>query len=163
MFLARVTGHVVATAKDKTLNGQKLFVVEPLNVRYDEATGRPAALGNTGRAIVALDTVGSPEFSATAEGEASWWLTETRRRVRALTGLASDYLPWVLPRFAPLFELPQLHGVGEMVDEQRQAQAACPGPAINYARPTDAPPCRHCGSIMHFTTGSERLSWRLTL
>ncbi len=32
MFIARVTGHVVATHKDKTLNGQKLFVVEPLNV-----------------------------------------------------------------------------------------------------------------------------------
>src|SRR5437764_6927345 len=61
MFLARVTGHVVATAKDKTLNGQKLFVVEPLNVKYDEATGRPASLGNTGRAIVALDAVGSGE------------------------------------------------------------------------------------------------------
>jgi ethanolamine utilization protein EutN len=61
MFLARVTGHVVATQKDKTLNGQKLFVVEPLNVRYDEASGKPASLGNTGRAIVALDTVGAGE------------------------------------------------------------------------------------------------------
>ena len=61
MFLARVTGHVVATQKDKTLNGQKLFVVEPLNVRYDEASGKPASLGNTGRAIVALDTVGQIE------------------------------------------------------------------------------------------------------
>ena len=55
MFLARVTGHVVATQKDKTLNGQKLFVVEPLNVKYDEATKQPASLGNTGRAIVAID------------------------------------------------------------------------------------------------------------
>src|SRR5438046_1049825 len=60
MFLARVTGHVVATAKDKTLNGQKLFVVEPLNVKYD-ADNRPASLGNTGRAIVALDVVGAGE------------------------------------------------------------------------------------------------------
>ena len=58
MFLARVTGNVVATQKDKTLNGQKLFVVEPLNVKYDAATAEPAALGNTGRAIVALDSVG---------------------------------------------------------------------------------------------------------
>jgi ethanolamine utilization protein EutN len=61
MFLARITGHVVATQKDKTLSGQKLFVVEPLNVRYDEASGKPAALGNTGRAIVALDSVGAGE------------------------------------------------------------------------------------------------------
>ena len=62
MFLARVTGHVVATQKDKTLNGQKLFVVEPLNVRYDDADGtKPASLGNTNRAIVAIDAVGSGE------------------------------------------------------------------------------------------------------
>ena len=60
MFLARVTGHVVATQKDKTLNGQKLFVVEPLNVKYDEANV-PASLGNTGRAIVAIDAVGTGE------------------------------------------------------------------------------------------------------
>lgn len=61
MFLARVTGHVVATQKDKTLNGQKLFIVEPLNVKYDETTKDPASLGNTGRAIVAIDAVGAGE------------------------------------------------------------------------------------------------------
>src|SRR3954471_6601436 len=61
MFIARVTGHVVATAKDKTLNGQKLFVVEPLNVKYDAATSQPSSLGNPGRAIVALDVVGAGE------------------------------------------------------------------------------------------------------
>jgi ethanolamine utilization protein EutN len=61
MFLARVTGNVVATQKDKSLNGQKLFVVEPLNVKYDEHTKAPASLGNTGRAIVALDSVGAGE------------------------------------------------------------------------------------------------------
>jgi ethanolamine utilization protein EutN len=60
MFLGRVTGHVVATQKDKVLNGQKLFVVEPLNVKYDADTN-PASLGNTGRAIVALDVVGAGE------------------------------------------------------------------------------------------------------
>jgi ethanolamine utilization protein EutN len=60
MFLARVTGHVVATQKDKTLGGQKLFVVEPLNVKYDESQ-KPASLGNTGRAIVAIDVVGCGE------------------------------------------------------------------------------------------------------
>jgi ethanolamine utilization protein EutN len=59
MFLARVTGNVVATQKDKTLNGQKLLVVEPLNIKYDEASGKPASLGNTGRAIVAIDVVGA--------------------------------------------------------------------------------------------------------
>ena len=61
MFLARVTGNVVASQKDRSLNGQKLFVVEPLSVKYDEATNQPASLGNTGRAIVALDVVGAGE------------------------------------------------------------------------------------------------------
>jgi ethanolamine utilization protein EutN len=61
MFLGRVTGHVVASQKDKVLNGQKLLVVEPLNVKYDDATGKPASLGNTGRAIVAMDVVGCGE------------------------------------------------------------------------------------------------------
>src|SRR3989440_10448538 len=60
MFLARVTGNVVATQKDKTLNGQKLVIVEPLNVKYDDS-GAPASLGNTGRAIVAIDVVGAGE------------------------------------------------------------------------------------------------------
>lgn len=61
MFLARVTGHIVASHKDKGLLGQKLYVVEPLNVKYDEATKQPAALGSTGRAIVAIDSVGAGE------------------------------------------------------------------------------------------------------
>lgn len=57
MFLARVTGQVVASVKDKTLQGQKLLVVEPLSVKYDDAKS-PASLGPTGRAIVAIDVVG---------------------------------------------------------------------------------------------------------
>lgn len=61
MFLARVTGSVVSSVKDKTLNGQKLLVIEPLNVKYDETTKAPASLGNTGRAIVAIDVVGCGE------------------------------------------------------------------------------------------------------
>ncbi len=61
MFLARVTGHVVATQKDKSLSGQKLLVVEPLNVKYDQAGKTPTSLGNTNRAIVALDSVGCGE------------------------------------------------------------------------------------------------------
>lgn len=61
MFLARITGHVVATAKDKILVGQRLMVIEPLNVRYESGSNVPAALGNTGRAIVAIDAVGCGE------------------------------------------------------------------------------------------------------
>lgn len=61
MFLARVTGHVVATQKEKSLSGQKLLVIEPLNVKFEEGTTKPASLGNTGRALVAVDVVGCGE------------------------------------------------------------------------------------------------------
>jgi ethanolamine utilization protein EutN len=60
MFLAKVTGTVVASVKDKTLNGQKLVVVEPLSVKYDDKQS-PATLSATGRAIVAIDVVGCGE------------------------------------------------------------------------------------------------------
>jgi len=95
MFLARVQGHIVATAKDPGIHGKKLLMVEPLKVRYDDphaaansggstsgdttsggtASGGTASGGTasgdtnsgggafepTGRAIVALDTIGAGE------------------------------------------------------------------------------------------------------
>ena len=67
MFLGRVKGHVVATVKDRSVNGQKLLIIEPLKVAYDD----PASAGSentgggrfevTGRAIVALDHIGAGE------------------------------------------------------------------------------------------------------
>jgi hypothetical protein len=38
----------------------------------------------------------------------SWWLTETQDRVNAILSLAQDYMPWLLPEFGPLRELPEL-------------------------------------------------------
>jgi ethanolamine utilization protein EutN len=74
VFLARVKGHVVATAKDPAIKGQRLLIVEPLKVDYDNArvaANGPAAnnaAGNgggrldvTGRAIVAMDHIGAGE------------------------------------------------------------------------------------------------------
>ncbi|MGH9486353.1 MAG: EutN/CcmL family microcompartment protein [Terriglobales bacterium] len=49
MFLARVTGTVVATVKDAALRSHKLLVVQPLD----------AAAGPVGRELVALDAVGA--------------------------------------------------------------------------------------------------------
>jgi len=57
MFLARITGSVVATQKVKSMIGQKLLVVEP--VRVDEADQRE--LKPTGRTFVVVDTVGAGE------------------------------------------------------------------------------------------------------
>lgn len=75
MFLARVKGHIVATAKDPSLTGWKLAVVEPLKVDYPPIAaprsteapakggdaGSAARFGETGRAIVALDSIGAGE------------------------------------------------------------------------------------------------------
>lgn len=65
MFLGRVKGHVVATAKDASMNGQKLLIIEPLKVDYQHAAlaangqGGAGRFGVTGRAIVALDKIGA--------------------------------------------------------------------------------------------------------
>ncbi len=63
MFIARVKGHVVATAKDPAMRGRKLLIVEPLKVEYPDADGADAKVGGrfeaTGRAIVAMDAIGA--------------------------------------------------------------------------------------------------------
>jgi len=67
MFLGRVKGHVVSTAKDPTIHGMKLSIVEPLKVDYEsteQAGGAKPTSGRlsvTGRAIVALDQIGAAE------------------------------------------------------------------------------------------------------
>jgi ethanolamine utilization protein EutN len=55
MFIAKVTGTVVATQKVASMTGRKLLTVEPLRVD-PESRGR---LVGTGRSIVVVDTVGA--------------------------------------------------------------------------------------------------------
>jgi ethanolamine utilization protein EutN len=55
MFLARVTGSVIATQKVVTMTGAKLLTVEPLRVD----PGNRAKLVSTGRTFVCVDTVGA--------------------------------------------------------------------------------------------------------
>jgi ethanolamine utilization protein EutN len=55
MFLAKVTGLVVATQKVATMTGHKLLTVEPLRV---DPQGRDRLIG-TGRTFVVVDTVGA--------------------------------------------------------------------------------------------------------
>jgi ethanolamine utilization protein EutN len=55
MFLARVTGSVVATQKVASMTGHKLLLVEPLRV---EPQGRDRLVG-TGRSFVCVDTLGA--------------------------------------------------------------------------------------------------------
>jgi microcompartment protein CcmK/EutM len=55
MFLAKVTGLVVATHKVAAMTGHKLLTVEPLRVDPQQ---RDRLVG-TGRTFVAVDTVGA--------------------------------------------------------------------------------------------------------
>ncbi len=57
MFLARITGTVVATQKVPEMMGQKLCIVEPL--RVDEKSR--GELKPTGRTFISVDTVGAGE------------------------------------------------------------------------------------------------------
>ena len=55
MFLAKVTGTVVATQKVASMTGHKLLTVEPLRV---DSAARDR-LASTGRTFVVVDTVGA--------------------------------------------------------------------------------------------------------
>jgi ethanolamine utilization protein EutN len=55
MFLAKVTGSVVATQKVASMTGHKLLTVEPLRVD----PGKRDKLVSTGRSFVVVDTVGA--------------------------------------------------------------------------------------------------------
>jgi microcompartment protein CcmK/EutM len=55
MFLARVTGSVVATQKTASMTGRKLLTVEPLRVDPEKRD----RLVTTGRTFVVVDTVGA--------------------------------------------------------------------------------------------------------
>ena len=57
MFVAKVTGSVVATQKVETMVGHKLLVVEPYRLDPNDRDG----LVTTGRVLVAVDTVGAGE------------------------------------------------------------------------------------------------------
>jgi len=37
-----------------------------------------------------------------------WWVSETHNRVAAIRALLTDFMPWLLPEYAPLRELPEL-------------------------------------------------------
>jgi ethanolamine utilization protein EutN len=57
MFLARITGSLVATQKVKSMVGEKLLIVEPLRVNEKDQSD----LQPTGRTFVVVDTVGAGE------------------------------------------------------------------------------------------------------
>lgn len=55
MFVAKVTGSIVATHKSASMVGQKLLIVEPYRIDEQDRS----RLKSTGRTFVAVDTVGA--------------------------------------------------------------------------------------------------------
>ena len=76
MFIAQVTGSVVATHKTATMTGQKLLVVEPY--RLDEKSR--SRLVSTGSTFIAVDTLGAGEgqFVLVTQGSSARLTTETK-------------------------------------------------------------------------------------
>ena len=76
MFIARVTGRVVATQKVASMTGHKLLVVEPYRLQEPERS----RLQGTGRTFVAVDTVGAgeDEFVLITQGSSARLTPETK-------------------------------------------------------------------------------------
>ncbi|HZZ29870.1 MAG TPA: EutN/CcmL family microcompartment protein [Pirellulales bacterium] len=76
MFLAKVTGAVVATQKTEAMVGHKLLVVEPYRLESDKRR----SLVSTGRTFVAVDTVGAGEgeFVLITQGSSARLTPETK-------------------------------------------------------------------------------------
>ena len=76
MFVALVTGSVVATQKSASMTGHKMLVVEPY--RLDEKTRD--RLVSTGRTFIAVDTLGAGEgqFVLVTQGSSARLTPETK-------------------------------------------------------------------------------------
>jgi microcompartment protein CcmK/EutM len=77
MFLARVTGSVVATQKVPAMTGNKLLTVEPLRV---DPTNREKLVG-VGRTFVVVDSVGAglDEMVLIVQGSSARMTPETEK------------------------------------------------------------------------------------
>jgi microcompartment protein CcmK/EutM len=77
MFLARVTGVVVATQKVASMTGHKLLLVEPLRV---EPQQRDRLIG-TGRSFVCVDALGAGlgEMVLIVQGSSARMTPETEK------------------------------------------------------------------------------------
>lgn len=77
MFLARITGSLVASQKVESMVGQKLLIVEPLRVNEDNQS----ELVPTGRTFVVVDTVGAGEGEVVlcVQGSSARFTPETKQ------------------------------------------------------------------------------------
>ena len=77
MFLARVTGSVVATQKAAAMTGQKLLMVEPLRI---DPANRTQLIG-VGRTFVVVDVLGAGlgETILIVQGSSARMMPETEK------------------------------------------------------------------------------------
>lgn len=77
MFVAKVTGSVVATQKVDTMRGQKLLIVEPYRLEPNQRQ----ELVTTGRTFVAVDTLGAGvgDFVLIVQGSSARFTPETQK------------------------------------------------------------------------------------
>lgn len=77
MFVARVTGSIVATEKVETMRGHKLLVVEPY--RLDQKSRDK--LTTTGRTFIAVDMLGAgvDDFVLIVQGSSARFTPETQK------------------------------------------------------------------------------------
>src|SRR3981081_441791 len=83
MFLAKVTGSVVATQKVASMTGHKLLTVEPMRVEPQHRD----RLVSTGRTFVVVDTVGAGqgEMVLIVQGSSARLTPETEKLPGAAT------------------------------------------------------------------------------
>lgn len=76
MFIAKVTGSVVATEKVQSMTGHKMLVVEP----YRLDAKKRDQLVPTGRTFVAVDTIGagSGDYVLLTQGSSARMTPETK-------------------------------------------------------------------------------------
>jgi ethanolamine utilization protein EutN len=76
MFIAKVTGSLVATQKVASMTGHKMLLVEPYRVDPQDRVSLVA----TGRSLVAVDTVGAGEneFVLITQGSSARLTPETK-------------------------------------------------------------------------------------
>ncbi len=77
MFVAKVSGSIVATEKVETMRGHKLLVVEPFRLDQEKRD----KLATTGRTFVAVDMLGAGvgDFVLISQGSSARFTPETQK------------------------------------------------------------------------------------
>jgi hypothetical protein len=78
-----------------------------------------------------LNQPGVASESSAEDDEASWWRTEQQVRIRAIAQIVREYMPWLLPEFAPLRQIP-------LLSLKDGSSFPCLGDAVEFVDQLDA-------------------------